>query len=118
MEIFIARIERGVAGDQRAEVRPVLPARDEAGALGVGPHIVTGGREGVTGALVFAHDMVVRLGLEAVWREEFTLVLAEKFGGDALIGCGIETQPHEMQVVGHENVGRAGEVVSGAGVGE
>lgn len=118
MEILVAWIKRGITGDQRAEVRPVLPAHDEAGALGVGPNVVTGGRKGVAGALILAQHMVVGLGLEAAGGEELAEVFAKKLCRGALIGCGVKADPGKMHVVGHEGVSRASEVVSGAGVDE
>ena len=118
LKVLGAGIEHRITSNERAEVRPVLPARCKDSAFGVGPHVMTGAGKRIARTLLLAHNMVVRLGLEAVRREQFTEVFTEKFRGEALIALWCEAEPDQMKMVGHKDVGGRGELVSSAGMRE
>jgi len=61
----------------------------------------------------------MRLMLPVCWRQVSAEMLAHKFDRDSLVGASfVQTQPHEVHVVGHQNEDGTNELVTRAGVKE
>ena len=117
--VFATHVEVRITGEASAGEGVVLPAGGEPAAHGIVEDILGGELERAAFALGFAEDVVVGLALPVGRREKGTEVLAEKFDRDVLVGgFFVETEPEQMNVVGHQHIGGTGERIAGAGVKE
>ena len=107
-------MQSGITGQQTSAVFPISGLLHERFTLRIGQQVVGDFLKGCRVAVLLSQDMIVGLLLPVVpWRHGMG---AQKGDGLALGGMGAETQHEQVQMVGHEHVGRAHEMVAMTGV--
>jgi hypothetical protein len=106
-EIFIRRIQLRIARNHATGVGPGFCFRDQSSPRRICRDIKTDFRQSVPLPLFFPQHFILRLGLKLCGRQLRLHVSAEKSHAINLIGVVPQTQPDQMQVVGHQAVNRA-----------
>jgi len=109
-------VQVGVAGDEATEERPIFRGGGQCGPDGIHEHVTAGLGEGIALSLFVFEDVIVRLVLKAGVAERGFQVTAEEGEAVFLVGVVAKSHPDEMNVIGHEDVSRAKQSFSGAGV--
>jgi hypothetical protein len=116
-EVSVKRVRRGIARNDRADVRPLLLAFDEVSSHRIGQNIKARLGKRVALALLLAEYAVVRLMLPSPFSAKRRLQIgAEEFHGVQLVRLAAQTHPHKMEVVRHQAICRAAKPFTRGGV--
>ena len=96
-----------IAGHNCSGKRPILRVLDQFGNARVVNDVKTHSTERLLPPLFLAQDMVVGLVLKAMRTEQFPDMLAQKLHAVPLIGIAPQPHPDQVNVIGHQTVGRA-----------
>ena len=96
-----------IAGHNRTGERPILRVLNQFGSARVVNDVETHFTERLLPPLFLAQDFVVGLMLKAMRTEQFPDMLAQKLHTVPLIGIPPQPHPDQMNVIGHQTVGRA-----------
>jgi len=111
-EFFFQRMQFWIAGHNRSRERPILRVLDQFGDARVVNDVKANLAKRLLPPLFLAQDMVVRLVLKAMRSEQFPDMLAQKLHAVPLVGIAPQPHPDQMNVIGHQAVGRAEQAFS------
>ena len=106
-KLCFQRMQFWIARHSRTGERPILRVLDQFGNARVVNDVETHFTERLLSPLFLAQDMVVGLVLKAMRTEQFPDMLAQKLHAMPLIATAPQPHPDQMNVIGHQTVGRA-----------
>ena len=106
-EIFIQRMQIGITRHDGSAERPDFQFFYQSGADRICQDVETDFGEGVPFPFFLAQDVVVSLMLKAVRMQRHAEMFAQEFHAVPMVGIAVQSHPEQMNVVGHQAIGRA-----------